>query len=96
MGKGDEARSSAALVHQNGILLGIEQADLFPGLLKAIVCIVSHLGRLALGSFFGGDKDDAVSSTAGEGESAVGYPVMNLSPTNAGAYEGQWTADAEL
>ena len=62
LGIGDEAGRGAAFVHQDGVLLGVEQANLLPGLLNAVVGIVGHLGRLALGALLGRHEDHPVST----------------------------------
>ena len=62
LGVGDEAGRGAALIHEDGVLLGVEQANLLPGLLDAVVGIVGHLGRLALGALLGRHEDHPVST----------------------------------
>ena len=61
--EGDETGGSAALVHEDGVLFGVEQTDLLPRLLDAVVGVVGHLGGLALAALLGGHEDDPVSTT---------------------------------
>ncbi len=61
--QGNEASRCSAFVHQDGVLLRIEQSNFLPRLLEAIVGVVGHLGRLAFGALLGGDEDDTVATT---------------------------------
>ena len=62
LGVGDEAGGGAALIHEDGVLLGVEEANLLPRLLEAVVGVIGHLGRLALGALLGRHQDDPVST----------------------------------